>query len=609
MPRFIHWFLRFSIFNPICLRLVGTASRRRRDLYLRTGYIAILATVLVFGLLFITATGRFSLRDLAAGSANVFVNLCVLQLILICLLTPIFMASAITKEANPKTWDILLTTPLSPLQIVLGNLFGRLFFIVALLIGALPLMVVTQFFGGVPLDTILLTQLVALCLALSIAAAAIAMSVTRTAGQKAAVSFFVITVLYILVTYVLDNMFRVPVSIGSTAHWTTIFTPFNPFLVLEALLQPSRYTVPQVSASPWPFGWAVTHPVAAWCWFTVLLSSITIVWSSLQVRKLGQSQVKENFWKRLFASSTLERKSHVVTGNPIAWRERVTRHRNIGSLLGRWGFVAICTLTLIILTTLYFTRSLSPEVFRLIILTLVCGELLIVTFAALTMSASTIAKEREDGSLDLVLTTAITPKVYLGGKLRGLIMHLLPMVLVPCITMMVVGGIVLLDPSNAVVSDQLVARSAKTDAIVIPLALYMPALLSPFVFIPYIAFCTTLGLLWSMRSKGSIGAIIASVILVLVVTGGLGLCLLPSSTLGVIGSFFAALSPINIVLATLTPAQTLPVLLNDGVYQANLSLGIASFIAGGIWMLISFGLLRSMASSFVVTVRRLAGIN
>ncbi|MBC8201160.1 MAG: ABC transporter permease subunit, partial [Planctomycetes bacterium] len=607
MPRFIHWFLRFSIFNPICLRLVGTASRRRRDLYLRTGYIAILATVLVFGLLFITATGRFSLRDLAAGSANVFVNLCVLQLILICLLTPIFMASAITKEANPKTWDILLTTPLSPLQIVLGNLFGRLFFIAALLIGALPLMVVTQFFGGVPLDTILLTQLVALCLALSIAAAAIAMSVTRTAGQKAAVSFFVITVLYILVTYVLDNMFRVPVSIGSTAHWTTIFTPFNPFLVLEALLQPSRYTVPQVSASPWPFGWAVTHPVAAWCWFTVLLSSITIVWSSLQVRKLGQSQVKENFWKRLFASSTLERKSHVVTGNPIAWRERVTRHRNIGSLLGRWGFVAICTLTLIILTTLYFTRSLSPEVFRLIILTLVCGELLIVTFAALTMSASTIAKEREDGSLDLVLTTAITPKVYLGGKLRGLIMHLLPMVLVPCITMMVVGGIVLLDPSNAVVSDQLVARSAKTDAIVIPLALYMPALLSPFVFIPYIAFCTTLGLLWSMRSKGSIGAIIASVILVLVVTGGLGLCLLPSSTLGVIGSFFAALSPIIIVLATLTPAQTLPVLLNDGVYQANLSLGIASFIAGGIWMLISFGLLRSMASSFVVTVRRLAG--
>jgi ABC-type transport system involved in multi-copper enzyme maturation permease subunit len=208
MPQFLHWFLRFSIFNPICWRLIGTASRRQKDLYLRSGYIAILAVVLFFGLLALTATGRLSLRDLAAGSANVFVYLSILQLLFIWLLTPIFMASAITKEANPKTWDILLTTPLSPLQIVLGNLFGRLFFITALLIGTLPLMVVTQFFGGVSFETIMLTQLVAFCLAFVIAAAAIAMSVSRTAGRKAAVSLFVITVIYILGTYALDHLFQ-----------------------------------------------------------------------------------------------------------------------------------------------------------------------------------------------------------------------------------------------------------------------------------------------------------------------------------------------------------------------------------------------------------------
>tara|TARA_B100000959_G_scaffold13689_1_gene13532 strand:- start:203 stop:2026 length:1824 start_codon:yes stop_codon:yes gene_type:complete len=607
MPRFLHWFLRFSIFNPICLRLVGTASRRRKDLFLRSGYVALLAAVLVFGLLLITATGRFSLRDLAAGSANVFVNLSILQLVLICLLTPIFMAGAITKEANPKTWDILLTTPLSPLQIVLGNLFGRLFFVAALLLGALPLMVTTQFFGGVPLDTILLSQLVAFCLALVIGAAAIAMSVTRTAGRKAAVSFFVVIVLYLLVTYILDQGFRVPIAFGSSAKWTTFLTPFNPFLVLEALLQPSRYVTPDISTRPWPIGWAITNPVSAWCWFTIILSTITVFWSSLQVRKLGQIPIKESWWKQMFASQTSERKSHIVTGNPIAWRERVTRHRNVGSLLGRWGFVAICTLSLIILTTLYFTRSISPDSFRLAILSLVCGELLIVTFAAITMSASTIAKEREDGSLDLVLTTSITPKMYLGGKLRGLIMHLLPMVLVPCFTMMVVGGIVLFDPEGAVVGDKLVTRN--TNSVVIPLALYLPAMLTPFVVIPYIAFCATLGLLWSIRSKGSIGAIVSSVILVLVVTGGLGLCLIPSSNMGIAGSIFASLSPINDVFATMMSVNTLPAVLSNGVLSANISLGIASVAAGVIWSLVSFGLLRSMASSFVVTVRRLAGIN
>lgn len=607
MPHFLHWFLRFSIFNPICLRLVGTASRRRKDFYLRSGYVAILASVLFFGLLAITATGRLSLGELAAGSSRVFVYLSVLELVLICLLTPIFMASAITKEANPRTWDILLTTPLSPLQIVLGNLFGRLFFIIALLVGALPLMVVTQFFGGVSLNTILLTQLVAFCLAFAIGAAAIAMSVTRTAGRKAAVSFFVVTVVYILVTFILDFQFQTPVSIGSSATWTTILTPFNPFLVLEALLSPSTYVVPETSSLPWPLGWLITNPVAGWCWLTTILSTITVIWSSLQVRKMGQKEIGKRLFSSLFSTKTSEHKSRTVTGNPIAWRERVTRHRNIGGIVSRWGFVAVCTLVLIILVTLYATNGISPDSFRASVLFLVCGELLICTFTAITISASTIAKEREDGSLDLLLTTSITPSTYLYGKVRGLVAHLLPIALIPCVTMMVVGLVVLIDPTGSVVNDTLIAKQNVDVSFAIPIALVAPALLMPCVVIPYIAFCVTLGLLWSMRSKGSIGAIVSTLILVFVVTGGLGLCIAPAGNMGAVGSLIASLSPINDVFAILTPVQTLPDVLLDGVTSANISMGVCSIIAGVIWTLISYGLLRSMASTFVVTVRRLAG--
>lgn len=607
MPQFLHWFLRFSVLNPICLRLIGTASRRKRDLYIRASYLAILSSVLFFGLLAITATGRFSLRELAAGSANVFVYLCVLQMGLICLLTPIFMAGAITKEANPKTWNILLTTPLSPLQIVLGNIFGRLFFIMALLLGALPLMVVTQFFGGVALDTILHTQLVAFCLALFIASAAVTMSVTRTAGRKAAVSFFVITIAYLLATYAIDSQLRTPVLVGSNATWTTFLTPFNPFLVLEALLSPSQYVTPEVSSRPWLIGWITTHPVAGWCWLTTCSSAIAIVWSSLQVRKLGQTPIKSNWLKQLFTANGSERKSRVVTGNPIAWRERVTRHRNLGGVLSRWGFVSICILALIVLVTLYAAGGITPSEFRGSVLALVCGELLIVTFSAIAVSASTIAKEREDGSLDLLLTTSITPTTYLHGKVRGLVMHLLPIVLVPCITMIAVGILVLIEPSSATVGTKEFARGGSVASIDIPVALFAPALLTPFVVIPYIAFCLTLGLLWSMRSQGSIGAIVSTLILVFVVTGGLGICLVPSSNMGFIGGLFASLSPINNSFAILTPERTLPDLIKGGIGPANISLGICSIAAGFFWMGISYGLLRSMASSFVVTVRRLAG--
>ena len=79
--------------------------------------------------------------------------------------------------------------------------------------------------------------------------------------------------------------------------------------------------------------------------------------------------------------------------------------------------------------------------------------------------------------------------------------------------------------------------------------------------------------------------------------------------MGMIGSLFAVLSPINIVFATLAPVNTLPAVLNDGLLSANVTLGIASIVSGTIWLFVSFGLLRSMSSSFVVTVRRLAGIN
>ena len=585
---------------------MGAASSRRRDLYLRSIYVAVLAAVLLVGLLGISASSNLSLRNLAAGSASVFSFLAGFQLILICILSPVFMAGAISREANPKTWDILLTTPMSPMQIVLGNLLGRLFFIVALSLGALPLMIVTQFFGGVPLDTILLTQIVAICLALIIAASAIAMSVTRTGGRKPAVGFFLVTVLYLLVTFTADQWLRVPIAAGASATWTTFLTPLNPYLVLDVLLHPSGYVVPETSSSPWPLGWAITHPVACWCLLTSILSFIMVCWSSLQVRSLGERQVTDGWVKRLFRNANNPREPHAVSGNPITWRERVTRHRNIGSLVGRWGFVAICLLTFIILTSLYATNALTPDSFRFWVLALVCSELVIITFAAISLSASAIAKEREDGSLDLLLTTSITPKMYLGGKIRGLTLHLLPIALVPCVTMMAVAVIVLIDPIGAVVSDQPIGSNSTTD---MPLALVAPALLTPVVVFPYIAFCLAVGLLWSMRSKGSISAIVTSLILVLVVTGGLGMCLVPGSSMGHIGSFIAAMSPINAVRSTMMSVDVIPSVIKEGVQTANLSLATASIIAGILWSLISLGMLRSMSASFVVTVRRLAGIN
>src|SRR5262245_37040698 len=122
MPVFLRWLLRQAPANPIAVRLVQNGSRRARHLYIRATYLAVLIIVLLWSLL-LNTTGSPSYRELAAGGATSFTAIAYLQVALICILAPVFMGGAIAQEASPRTWEVLLTTPLTASEIVLGNLF------------------------------------------------------------------------------------------------------------------------------------------------------------------------------------------------------------------------------------------------------------------------------------------------------------------------------------------------------------------------------------------------------------------------------------------------------------------------------------------------------
>ena len=74
---------------------------------------------------------------------------------------------------------------------------------------------------------------------------------------------------------------------------------------------------------------------------------------------------------------------------------------------------------------------------RVTLLAIVAAEITIVVLAAVNMSATAVSREREDGTLDLILTTPIQPGPYISGKLRGLIQYLLPMLVVPVVCMLI----------------------------------------------------------------------------------------------------------------------------------------------------------------------------
>src|SRR5438132_684948 len=150
------YFWRLLPANPILLRVVESGGKRKRDLFIRCGYLGLLIFLVIFSLV-TSANSVFgmSLGDLAKESGNIFQRMSYLQLGLVALLAPIFTAGAITQEKDSQTYDILLATPLTNGQIVLGSLMSRLFFVIALLISGIPIFSITQIFGGVAVRSIL----------------------------------------------------------------------------------------------------------------------------------------------------------------------------------------------------------------------------------------------------------------------------------------------------------------------------------------------------------------------------------------------------------------------------------------------------------------------
>ena len=609
MQPLLNWCLRLGPTNPICTRLVSTGSRREFHLFLRIAYLVILMLVL-----FLAQIGgdTGTLRSMAQRGAQAFTVLSFGQVAIICLLTPIFMAGAITQESNPKTWDILLTTPLNSLQIVLGNLLGRLFFIITLLVASLPIFLVTQFFGGVPGKAIFLAILVSACSALIVASIAILLSVTRTFGRRAVFIFYMCVVLYLVGTWVVDSQLRTALTPGSSVLGTTLMTPLNPFLALESVLLPNSYA-PRFDQGMGSIAvlW-YGRPILLFCLLCVLVSLVLVVFSTLRVRMLGshsgqRSGLRKFFSRRSAATQQLVKAPRQVGQNPIAWWEYEGRGRTLAAVVGRWSFVSIGLLVALVVLGLFIHGTITPTLFRVIFLGLLSTETAIILLTALNQSATAVSREREDGTLDLILTTPIQPGPYLAGKLRGLIQNLMPMILVPVISLCLAALVVLFQPFGVQAT---VSSMFGTSLVSLPVVLPESAIIFPLVLIGCTAMCVMIGLQWSLRSRSTIGSISAALSVVVVILLVLGFCSISAGNgIEVVGGFLASLSPVNLLLAAIQPDDFLRASFTTG--STPEATRVAFFIGGLVFALVYLAVVFFMHSalkkSFMVTVRRLAG--
>src|SRR5262249_45248666 len=92
---------------------------------------------------------RVDRRETAILAETFFSAFMIVQLILVVLLTPAYVAGAIAEEKDRKTLEFMLATDLNNREIVLSKLLSRVANMTLLLLTGLPILSILQFLGGV----------------------------------------------------------------------------------------------------------------------------------------------------------------------------------------------------------------------------------------------------------------------------------------------------------------------------------------------------------------------------------------------------------------------------------------------------------------------------
>jgi ABC-type transport system involved in multi-copper enzyme maturation permease subunit len=608
VPAALRWLSDLLPTNPLAARLVLGAGRRARDLGLRAGVLGgLMAVVIILSL----PGSDGSLREMAQSGARAFTLISYGQLAAICLLTPLFMAGAIAQESNPRTWEILVTTPLNSLQIVLGNLAGRLFFAFALLLSVLPLCILVRLFGGVRAGGVLASLGVSACSALFLGSVAVSLGVMRSAGKRGVVAFYAATVLTLFATAAADRALQRPVAVGLDAVHTTIMTPLNPFLALRSELNADAYR-------PWDLGAAdagwltrlwLGRPLMAMTLSASVASLLLLIMATLRVRLVGaRSEASTGGLSRFLrrVSRKGERPPRRVWQNPVAWREASLRLSTPLAGIGRWVVLAMGMVAAVTILAMHRSGALDTLSTRLALGGLVMGEVVLALLVAISASATAVSREREDGSLDILLTTPIQPGPYLGGKLRGLLAALWPALAAPTLTLLMgaayvaVGGL-----GAASVTTPNIVGTMKIEE---PLVLVPAAIAFGPSFGAFMAFACMCGLSWSVGSKGVIGSTVGALGVVAATVLVLGLCgLATGREIPVVGPVIICLTPVNLAWAAVSPASAIPGQLEkpEGMLVA---FAVGCVIAVSAFTVTTMLMHAALQRNFMMTVRRLAGM-
>ncbi len=143
--------------NPIVKKDLQVSSRSMRLAWGLFAYEAILTIAFLLAMLVIQEDSRSLYRsgNIYNSMVYLFPVIAIAQICIIALITPIITASSISGEKERQTFDVMLTTAMSPLSIVFGKVTSAVIRIMFYVLGSLPIMALSFVVGGLGWSTLL----------------------------------------------------------------------------------------------------------------------------------------------------------------------------------------------------------------------------------------------------------------------------------------------------------------------------------------------------------------------------------------------------------------------------------------------------------------------
>jgi ABC-type transport system involved in multi-copper enzyme maturation permease subunit len=412
------------LFGPIFEKELRVSSRRKRNYIMRFAYLvfltAFLSVIWLDALDFSVSSGTHVASRLAQAGKQIIVTLVWFQFYAIQLVAVVMLSTAISDEIYHRTLGVLMSTPITGFQIVMGKLSSKLLQLILLLGVSLPVLAVVRIFGGVPWDYIISSLYMTLTTLIFVGS----LSLLFSSFSRKTYVVIIVTVLALGFLFGPPFMLMRSISLRMLSKDISMVALYhaNPYIMLimntSIMLDPSL-------AGRIRFSWPI-H-----CSIMLTASAFVLFVCVCRVRKvaLAQASGRLDMIARLRRLKVVKpaKKTDVtpsdarirrVIGPPVVWKELISRISSREKLI----VMVIIGLEVAMIFALYLfpvvANTLGDRQTHIIYIWIFMGLWI---FSATVFPSTCITSEKESRTWPLLLTTTLNDWQILFGKFMGVL--------------------------------------------------------------------------------------------------------------------------------------------------------------------------------------------